>query len=83
LGRRKITPLKTARQCNRTSKDVQSASKTCLANKHGSNDLDLENESETAGEYPEQSKLPGLMSVKKRRVIESLKEETKNSGGNL
>ena len=75
FGQRKITPLRSAKQSNHTSKDVQSGTQ-----KRGSNDLDLDNESKMAGDFPEQTNLTGLIRAKKRRISESLTQETKNSG---
>ena len=81
-GRRK-TPLKSARQSNHASKVVQSVNNLSLTNKRGFNDLDLENKSKMAEEFPEQSILTGPISVKKRRISERVEQETKNSGGNF
>ena len=62
---------------------MQSVSSLLLINKRGFDDLDLENKSEAAGEFPEQSILTGPISVKKRRISERVEQETKKSGGNF
>ena len=75
--------IPSARQSNHASKVVQSVNNLSLTNKRGFNDLDLENKSKMAEEFPEQSILTGPISVKKRRISERVEQETKNSGGNF